>query len=176
MSRSACGFCHGLGRARDDLGDAHPGNPATEDLAINGITVSQHPSWGSVVRKGFNDLLGRPCRRGMFRDREVNDPATMLGEHHEDEQHAAGEREHREEIHGDQGRHVIRQEGPPGLGRRTRSLPQESGDRPLRDVDAQFAQIAMDPRRSPQRIRGAHLGDERATSRSRTGTAWTSLL
>jgi hypothetical protein len=45
----------------------------------------------------------------------VDDPATMMGKQHEHEQHVARERRHREEIHRDQRRHVIRQEGPPGL-------------------------------------------------------------
>jgi hypothetical protein len=87
------------GRARDNLADAQAGHPAAEHVSINRITISQQPSCRGVIRKGFNDLLRGPCSRGMFRDREVNDPATLMGEQHEHEQHAAGECRHREEIH-----------------------------------------------------------------------------
>ena len=57
---------------------------------------------------------------------------------------------------------VIRQEGPPRLGRRTTRSPQEPRDGSLRDLDAHFAQLAMDPRRAPERIRGGHRAHERA--------------
>jgi len=42
---------------------------------------------------------------------------------------------------------------------------------PLRDLDAKFAQFAMDARRSPQRIRGGHLVHQGANGRIRTRAA-----
>jgi hypothetical protein len=41
-------------------------------------------------------------------------------------------------------------------------LPEEAGDGSLRYRNAHFAQLAMDPWRSPERVRGGHLAHERA--------------
>jgi len=55
---------------------------------------------------------------------------------------------------------VIRDEGSPGLRRWTARPPQNPGNGSLRDLDAQFLQLAMDPRRAPKRIRGGDLHHE----------------
>src|SRR5882762_6600051 len=47
--------------------------------------------------------------------------------------------------------------------------PEEPRHGPLRDRDAQLAQFAVNPRRSPQRIRRGHLADEGSNGRIRGG-------
>src|SRR6266849_9739854 len=64
---------------------------------------------------------------------------------------------------------MVCQKGPPRLRRGEAWSPQESRHRPLRDRDAQRAQFAVNPRRSPQRIRRGHLADERSNGRIRGG-------
>jgi len=93
----------------------------------------------------------------MLDDRHVDDPSALMRKQYQDEQHASGDGRDREEVHGDQGRCVIGQECSPGLGGRTTPSREQSRHGPLRDRDAQLAQFAMDPRRSPERIRGGHL-------------------
>jgi hypothetical protein len=55
---------------------------------------------------------------------------------------------------------MIAKEGLPALGRRASSAGHILGDAGLADLDAELEQLAMDPRRSPQRIDNAHLADQ----------------
>ena len=98
----------------------------------------------------------------MLGDVDVNDPPALMHQHDEDEQDAARQGRDGEEIDRRQRGDVIRQKRAPRLGRRTARSPQEPRDGSLRDRDAHSAQFAMDPRRSPQRIRGGHLAHQRA--------------
>src|ERR1700721_1938640 len=50
----------------------------------------------------------------------------------------------------------------PALGRRVSSPDHVFGDAGLADLDAELKQLAVDPRRSPQRIGNAHLADKLA--------------
>ena len=52
-------------------------------------------------------------------------------------------------------------------------LPEEPRDRSLRYHDTHLAQLAMDPRRSPERIRGGHLAHQCANGRIRIRAART---
>ena len=57
---------------------------------------------------------------------------------------------------------MIRQEGPPRLRGRTCPSCQQTRHGAFRDVDAEGPQLAVNPGRSPQRIRRGHLTDEGA--------------
>ena len=92
----------------------------------------------------------------MLRDVEVNDPPAAMKKDDEDEQDATGE-----EIDRAQRGDVIREEGSPCLRRRATRPPDKPGDSSLRDLNAQFAQLAVDSRSAPERIRGGDLVDER---------------
>jgi hypothetical protein len=71
---------------------------------------------------------------------------------------ASGEGGDREEVHRDLGCCVIGQERAPCLGGWTTPLSlEQSRCGPFRDLDAHFAQFAMDSRSSPWRIRGSHF-------------------
>ena len=115
IRRSAYGFCQGLDRLEMTSRMAHASHAASEDVAIHCVAIPQEPSRRAVVRKGFNDLLRGPQGRGVLGDREVHDPATLVGEEDEHEQHAAREGRHREEVHRHERSHVIREERSPGL-------------------------------------------------------------
>src|SRR6476620_2251624 len=67
---------------------------------------------------------------------------------------------------------MVAEEGLPALGRRAPSPGHILGDAGLADLDAELEQLAMDPRRSPQRIGNAHLADKPADlQRHRWSTA-----
>jgi hypothetical protein len=72
-------------------------------------------------------------------------------------QQTKGDRRHDEQIHRRDAVGMIAEEGLPALGRRAPSPGHILGDAGLADLDAQ---LAMDPRRSPQRIGEAHLADQ----------------
>jgi hypothetical protein len=82
--------------------------------------------------------------------------SMRLSEEHQDEQEAIGRGRDHEEI----GRHnladVIPQERAPGLGRRLVVATHVFRDGRLTDVDSEFQQFAMNPRRAPARVRLRH--------------------
>jgi hypothetical protein len=125
IRRSAYGFCQGLDGLEMTSEMPMLGDSASENITVDRVPVSQEPSGRAVVRKGFNDLLRGPHGRGVLRDGEVHDPATLVGEQHEHEQHAAGEGRHGEEVHRHQSGHVIGQKRSPGLRRWAMPSPQE---------------------------------------------------
>ena len=53
----------------------------------------------------------------MFRDIEMNDTATIVTEHDEDEQNPEGSSRQRKEVDGHQVLHMVIEKAPPGLGR-----------------------------------------------------------
>ena len=72
-----------------DFSDAHSFNSRPEGFAVDSVPVSNHKPGSAVFRKCFDDLLCRPNRRGMLRDIEVDDTATIMrhdDEHIEDSQ------------------------------------------------------------------------------------------
>src|SRR5207302_10525006 len=66
---------------------------------------------------------------------------------------------------------MVTQEGAPSLGGRPGSLDHVLRDARLSDLKAEFEQLAMDARRTPQRIVNAHLPDQRAQVRVDLGPA-----
>ena len=64
---------------------------------------------------------------------------------------------------------MIADKGSPALGRRVSSPDHVFGDAGLADLDAELKQLAMDPRRSPQRIGNAHLADQPRISTATVG-------
>src|SRR5258707_9286346 len=65
-----------------------------------------------------------------------------------------------EQVHGGDVRRMVTQEGAPSLGRRSASLDHILRDTGLSDLKAELEQLAMDARRSPQRIVDAHPTDQ----------------
>ena len=70
-------------RCRDHFPDAQAGDSTTEDVAIDGVPIPEEPSGGGLLRKCLDDLLGRPRRRGMLRDAEIDDTPTVMGQQNE---------------------------------------------------------------------------------------------
>jgi hypothetical protein len=93
----------------------------------------------------------------MRRDVEVEDATAVVGEHHEDEQQATGDRRPGEEIDGHQRPDVILKEGPPRLGGRATPARQEPRDGALGDVEAKLEQFTVDARCTPQGVGCGHL-------------------
>src|SRR6195256_125469 len=70
-----------------------------------------------------------------------------------------------EQVHGGDVGRMVTQEGAPSRGGRLASLDHILRDTGLSDLKAELEQLAMDARRSPQRIVGAHPSDQRAQVR-----------
>ena len=67
-----------------------------------------------------------------------------------------------EQVHGCDARRMVTQEGAPPRGGRSPSLDHILRDAGLSDLKAELEQLAVDARRSPQRIVNAHPSDEHA--------------
>jgi hypothetical protein len=85
-------------RRREDFGDPHAFHAVAKLLAIHLVTVAQEIRGGGVVRERVHDLLGGPGGGGMLGDVEVQDPASMVSEHDQDEEHPQLSGGHREEV------------------------------------------------------------------------------
>ena len=71
-----------------------------------------------------------------------------------------------EQVHGSNVRRVVAQEGVPSLTRRSMPLGHVFGHRRLGDVKAKLKKLAVNARRSPQRVRDIHSPDQCAQFRS----------
>src|SRR6266851_1586657 len=98
----------------------------------------------------------------MRGDRHVPDASPIVGEECQDEQEAVGRGRDDEEIGRDDLADVIPQEGAPGLRRRLAPTNQIFRDSGLTDVDSEFQQFAMNPRRALARICARYFANERA--------------
>src|ERR1700736_470071 len=78
---------------------------------------------------------------------------------------------HDKQIHRRDAVGMISDKGSPALGRRVFSPDHVFGDAGLADLNAELKQLAMDPRRSPQRIGNAPLADKLAYLRRSSGSA-----
>ena len=78
----------------------------------------------------------------------------------EHEQELQVEGGHDKEIDRDELLGVVLQECPPRLGRGLAVSDHVLGDSSFRNLNSQFQQFAMDPRRAPNRIRDTYLAVE----------------
>ena len=128
----------GAVRRREDFVDAQALHPVAKLLAVDLVAVAQEVGRRGVIREGLDDLLGGPVGGGVLGHVEVDDPATMVGEHDEDEEDAEPSGWHGEEVDRDQVPDMIGQKRPPGLRGRGAPLREQARDCPLGYVDAEL--------------------------------------
>jgi hypothetical protein len=73
--------------SREDFLNPHTLHALSEGVAVDGVSIAQEVGRGRVVREGVHDLLSGPRRGGMLGDVEVQDPAAMVSEDDQDEEH-----------------------------------------------------------------------------------------
>jgi hypothetical protein len=122
-------------------------------------------SRGAAQGERFAQLLHRPRRGGMVRDGHVHDAPALMGEDREDEEQATRRGRHHEEVRSHHLSDVICQERAPCLRRGLPAVPHVFRDRGLRDLDAKLEQLAVDPRRAPERVRLRHRPRDCTTPR-----------
>jgi len=93
--------------------NTHVLHPLSKRAAIDLVPIAQQIPRGLIPRKGFNHLLSRPLRRGVFRDIKMDDAAPFMGQDEQHEEHFVGHRRHDKEIQSHQVLHVVFQEGLP---------------------------------------------------------------
>ena len=99
-------------------------------------------------------------------DVEPDKFSTLQSDDDEDVEQVEANGRGNEQIHGGDVGRMVTQEGAPPRGGRSASLDHILRDAGLSDLKAELEQLAVDARRSPQRIVNAHPPDQRAQVRA----------
>ena len=89
----------GTSRSDSDLLDVHRCCTIPKRLAVDPVPVAQQEPGSRFPREGFADLLCRPLRRGMGGNVEMQNPASIVGQHDEHEQDPKRQGRHDKEVH-----------------------------------------------------------------------------
>src|SRR5216683_2531464 len=112
--------------------------------------------------KRFAQLLDDPSARRMLRDVNVQDAPPIMTDDEEAVEHAERNRWHSEEVHCRDRLSMVLEKSTPALS--WLGVPwrlfHPTGDRPLRDVEAEHEQFPMDARCSPACVLGNHPEDQ----------------
>src|SRR5579883_1517150 len=115
-----------------------------------------------LVRKGFAQLLRYPGAGRMLGDADMQDAPAIMANHEESIQQPEGNGGHGEEIHRSNGLPVILEKCLPasdGIRIAWRSLDR-ARDCPLRNIESELEQFAMNTRSAPGWILRGHLKDQ----------------
>jgi hypothetical protein len=77
-------------RGRENFTDSHALHTLPEGVTVDCVAVAQEVGPCGIVGEGVHDLLGGPVGGGMLGHIEIDDPAAVVGEHDENEEHAPG--------------------------------------------------------------------------------------
>ena len=131
-------------------------------LAKLGITIQDRIAVRTRFRKRFSQLLHYPGASRVFRDIEMEDPASTMFDDEKTIQDSEGEGRHGEEVHGRDDLAVIAKESRPELasvvGRR--QAPEIAGDGAFGDVEAEFQKLTVNSGSAPGGILVRHPPDE----------------
>ena len=97
----------------------------------------------------------------MRRDIHVDNAPSVVRRHHEHKQRAEGGGGNREEVDRGELGDVIGEKGAPRLRRWVTPTPEVLRHGGLRHLDSELLQLAVDAWRSPERVRLAHLANQR---------------
>ena len=151
-------------------------DPSFHRSTVGAISILYRVTGCGIKRKRFDDLLGGPLSHGMLRHVEVNDLATFMAENDKRVEHAKGGGRDSEEIDGDKVRDMAFKKGPPRLRWQSSIKRQIPRDRGLRDLNAQFKQLSVNPWSAPYGIRRLHVTDELADSHINGRSTYDSLM
>jgi hypothetical protein len=76
-----------VGRGQD-FTDPHALDSVAKCLPVDAVAIAEEIGRGGRVRKGVDELLGRPRGGRMLGHVDVEDAAPVVGEHDEDEEDA----------------------------------------------------------------------------------------
>jgi len=137
-------------RSGEDFLDLHALHTLAEGVPVDGVAIAEEIGGCGVVREGVHDVLGCPRSGGMLREVEVQDPAPMVGEDDQDEEHTQLSSGHSEEVDRDQVLDMVREECSPGLGRGCAPLGDQPGESALGHFDPKLEEFSMDSGRLAQ--------------------------
>ena len=162
-------------RCRADGRETEGFDGSTERWVEGRVAIVEEEPRVRVVGEGLAELLSGPGGRGVLRHIDMQDAPPVVSQDDEDEEEPAGERGHREEVDGDGRADMVLKECPPGLRGWRPPARHQPGDCPLRYLESQLQQLAVNARRAPERVRSGHLSRQasQAGEDLRTPAAWT---
>src|SRR5437016_5754168 len=137
----------------------HPGL-TRKSFAIDLVPIPDQIPRAVLRPARLDQLSPRPLCGRMLRDIEMPQPSPPVAQHHEHKQHSKGRGRDREEIQRDQILGVVLQKRAPRLRRRPPRPDHELRNRRLRYRQAQLQELAVNPRRTPERIGAADPPNE----------------
>ncbi len=132
-----------------DLANPPPLDSPRELRPVDPVSITEQVRRGRVVWKRLDDLPGGPDRRGVVRDVDVDELATVMPQDDEDEQQAEGDGRDNEEVDGDDVAEVGLQKGAPRRGVTWGRPPHVPGHRELGDVVAEKGEFGPDAPAAP---------------------------
>jgi hypothetical protein len=109
----AVGILPGTARRNCDLFKAHVLDALVKGRTVDRVAISQQVTRRGVPGQGFDDLLGGPLRRWMFRHMNMHETTALMRQHDQDKEHSEGGGWHRQDIAGDDVLNVIVEKGLP---------------------------------------------------------------
>src|SRR6202045_585903 len=158
---SICVLPRGAGRRRS-VANAYRSESADKDLTIGPVPVTNEIPGSLFPPACVRDLICDPFCGWMRCDAKPQDMSPAVPQDQQSIEQAKRDCRHDEHIHRSDPISAIAEKCPPPLGRQVSSRDHVFGDAGLSDLDAELKQLAMNPRRSPQRIGNAHLADKLA--------------
>jgi hypothetical protein len=154
------GILPGGPRRRENLLSAEVKDGPCGLASVDSISISQDELWSRIPRERLDQLAGSPIRRRGIGDVKVDYSPSVVGENEENVEDPESRRGYREEVDGGGFSEVIPQEGPPRL----RGWPPGTwhilGDRGLCHINAQFQQLSVDTRSTPEGIGKGNVANE----------------
>src|SRR6478735_1106834 len=147
------------------VADAHGTQSVDDGRAVDPIPITDHVARGFSPRECLCDLACNPFRGRMWCDVDPDKFSALQSNDDEDIEHVEANGRGNEQVHGGGVGRMATQEGAPPRGGRSSSLDHILRDAGLSDLKAELEQLAVDARRSPQRIVNAHPSDQRAQVR-----------
>ena len=128
------------------------------------VTIKNRIAVRARFRKCLPQLLHDPEASRVFRDVEMEYPASTMFDDEKTIQDSEGKGRHGEEVHGRDDLAVIAKESRPELASvvARRQAPEIAGDGAFREVEAEFQKLTVNPRSAPGGILFDHPPDQRS--------------
>src|ERR1700756_5541376 len=161
MSLSTQAFCQGdrgaIGWSRMPIARIR-----CKKTGPRGVSIPNEISRRVVPRERLGDLARDPLRGRICRHAKRHPKSPSVAHNDKTIQNLESDRRRGKEVDRRDAVDVIAEKRPPALRRWRRVAAYVPSDRRLRDLEAELEQLTMNPRRAPQRVRTAHLANERA--------------
>lgn len=148
-----------MGRDRA-IANAHRTHAPPEDVTISAVIVADQPVGSLRLGESLGDLQRQPSRRGMIGNFDMQDSAAPMRQDDERIKTPEPQGRHAQHVDRDDRPCVIAQKGFPALDWPAGPLQYVFRNGGLGQAEAELQEFAMNARRTPERVLGAHPADQ----------------